>query len=282
MIIDFRVIGTGPEFFPGGYDAMPSFMDRYKELYDFKRLCNLPFEKFLENMQQSGISLAILHAEYTYGNVHMLNKTVGGLVQKHPDKLIGFAGIDPLASEEPLNDLDRYVNEWGMKGLNLQPWVQGLYPNDKRFYPLYDYCQQNKLPVAIHASINFSMNRKIDYSRPLHLDEIACDFPSLTIVANHGGWPWVNEMIAVAWKHPNIYLETGGVSPKYISRAGTGWEPFLAYGNSMLQDQILFATNSLIPHERVVKELDLIPLKDHVKEKFLYKNAMRILGLSSR
>ena len=281
MIIDFRIIGTGAEFFPGGYAAMPSFMDRYKELYDFRRLCNLPFEDFLKNMQQSGISLAVLHAEYSYGDVHLLNKTVGELVQKHPDNLIGFAGIDPSASEDPVKDLDRYVNEWNMKGLNLQPWVQGLYPNDRKFYPLYDYCQQSKMPVAIHASINFSVNKKIDYSRPLHLDEIACDFPDLTIVANHGGWPWVNEMIAVAWKHPNVYLETGGVSPKYISRSGTGWELFLTYGNSILQDQILFATNSLIPHERVVKELDLLPLKDHVKDKFLYKNAMRILGLSS-
>jgi len=281
MIIDFRIIGTGPEFFPGGYGAMPSFMDRYKELYDFRRLCSLPFDDFLKNMQQSGISLAVLHAEYSYGDVHLLNKTVGELVKNHPDNLIGFAGIDPLASEEPVSDLDRYVSEWNMKGLNLQPWVQGLYPNDRKFYPLYDYCQQSKMPVAIHASINFSVDRKIDYSRPLHLDEIACDFPNLTIVANHGGWPWVNEMIAVAWKHPNVFIETGAISPKYLSRSGTGWEPFLTYGNSILQDQILFATNSLIPHERVVKELDLLPLKDDVKDKFLYKNAMRILGLSS-
>jgi len=281
MIIDFRVSGTGPEFFPGGYDAMPSFMDRYKELYDFKRLCSLPFEKFLENMQQSGISLAVLHAEYAYGDVHVLNKTVGELVQKHPDKLIGFAGVDPLASENAVEDLDQYINEWNMKGLNLQPWVQGLYANDKRLYPLYDYCQQKGIPVAIHASINFSVNRKIDYSRPLYLDEIACEFPELTIVANHGGWPWVNEMVAVAWKHPNVYIETGGISPKYISRPGTGWELFLTYGNSVLQDQIVFATDSLIPHERVVKELDLLRLKDHVKEKFLHKNAMRILGVSS-
>ena len=281
MIIDFRIIGTGPEFFPGGYDAMPSFMDRYKELYDFRRLCSLPFEDFLKNMQQSGISLAVLHAEYSYGDVDLLNKTVGELVKNHPDNLIGFAGIDPSALQDPLSGLDRYVNEWNMKGLNLQPWVQGLYPNDRKFYPIYDYCQQSKMPVAIHASINFSVDKKIDYSRPLHLDEIACDFPDLTIVANHGGWPWVNEMIAVAWKHPNVFIETGAVSPKYLSRSGTGWEPFLTYGNSILQDQILFATNSLIPHERVVKELELLPLKDDVKDKFLYKNAMRILGLSS-
>ena len=281
MIIDFRIIGTGPEFFPGGYDAMPPFMDRYKQLYDFRRLCSLSFEEFVDNMEKNGISLAVLHAEYTYGDVHILNKIVGESVQKHPGKLIGFAGVDPLTLEGSVECLDQYINKWNMKGLNLQPWVQGLYANDKRLYPLYEYCQEKGIPVAIHSSINFSTNQKIDFGRPLYLDAIACDFPELTIIANHGGWPWVSEMIAVAWKHPRVYIETGGVSPKYISKAGTGWEPFLLYGDSILQDQILFATNSLIPHERVVRELDLLPLKDEVKEKFLYKNAVSVLGLSS-
>jgi predicted TIM-barrel fold metal-dependent hydrolase len=69
------------------------------------------------------------------------------------------------------------------------------------------------------------------------------------------------------------------VSPKYIARPGTGWELFLTYGNSVLQDQILFATDSLIPHERAVGEIDQLPLKDEVKEKLLYRNAMRVLGL---
>ena len=279
MIIDFRIIGTGEEFWIGGYESLPAFMERYKQLYDFERLCTLPFEAFLQEMEKSGVSLAVLHAEHSYGCANLLNKTVGQQVKKHPDKLIGFAGVDPLASEDPVSDLDRYVNEWGMKGLNLQPWVQGWYANDKRLYPLYSYCQQKGLPVAIHASLNFALHRRIDYSHPLYLEEIACDFPQLTIVANHGGWPWVNEMVAVAWKHPNVYLEIGGVSPKYIARPGTGWELFLTYANSLLQDQILFATDSLIPHERAVKEVDLLPLKDEVKEKLLYMNAMRVLNL---
>ena len=281
MIIDFRIIGTGKEFFVGGYEAIPSFMDRYKAIYDFKRLSSLPFEDFLDDMKKSGISLAVLQAEYSYGNIHQLNKRVGETVKKHKGLLIGFAGIDPTASETPVSDLDRYINDWDMRGLNLQPWVQGWACNDKRYYPLYSYCQQKRIPVAVHSSINFSVNRKIEYSHPLYLDEIACNFPELTIIANHAGWPWVNEMVAVAWKHPNVYLETGGVSPKYLQKPGTGWDLFLTYGNSVLQDQILFATDSLIPHERVVKELDELPMKDRVKEKFLYENAMRILNLSS-
>jgi hypothetical protein len=280
MIIDFRVQGTGRKFFVGGYESMPSFMDRYKQLYDFKRICDLPFEVFVTEMEENGISLAVLHAEFAYGDIDKLNETVGMYLRRYPDKLIGFAGIDPSSSHDLLSAVDYYITRWGMKGLNLQTCVQGWYANDRRLYPLYAYCQEKGIPVAIHASINFALNRKIDYGHPLYLQEIACDFPKLIIVANHGGWPWVNEMVAVAWKHQNVYIEVGGISPKYISKIGTGWEPFLTYGNSILQDQILFATDSLIPHERAVKELETLPLKDHVKEKFLYKNAMRLLDLS--
>ena len=71
------------------------------------------------------------------------------------------------------------------------------------------------------------------------------------------------------------------LSPLNTSAPGTGWEPLLVYGNSLLQDQILFATDSLIPHDRAVKELDMLQLKDDVKEKLLYRNAMRVLNLSS-
>ena len=280
MILDFRIIGTGEEFFPGGYEALPPFMERYKQLYDFERMCTLPFEDLLGEMQKSGVSKAVLHAEYSFGDAELLNKTVAEKVKEHPDLLIGFAGLDHPSSADPLADLDRYVKQWNMKGLNLQPWVQGWYPNDKRFYPLYSYCQDSGIPVAIHTSLNFALHRKIDYGHPLYLDEVACDFPELAIVANHGGWPWVNDMVAVAWKRPNVYLEIGAVSPKYIARPGTGWELLMTYGNSLLQDQILFATDSLIPHERAVKEVDMLPLKDVVKEKLLYQNGARLLGLA--
>jgi len=84
-------------------------------------------------------------------------------------------------------------------------------------------------------------------------------------------------MVAVAWKHKNVYLEIGGVSPKYMAKQGSGWEPLLTYA-TVLQDQILFATDSIVPHGRVVKEVYGLPIKDEIKEKLLYKNALRILG----
>jgi len=73
-VVDFRIIGTGKDFFPGGYEGMPPFMDRYKQLYDFKRLCSLPMDEFIDQMAQSGVSLAVLQAEYSYGDINLLNQ----------------------------------------------------------------------------------------------------------------------------------------------------------------------------------------------------------------
>jgi predicted TIM-barrel fold metal-dependent hydrolase len=101
----------------------------------------------------------------------------------------------------------------------------------------------------------------------------------LKLVANHGGWPWVLEMMAVAWKHSNVYIELGGVSPKYFGTPGSGWEPLMQYGNSLLQDQVLFATDNMLPHQRCVDELRALSLKDSVKEKWFGLNAAGLLGL---
>ena len=136
------------------------------------------------------------------------------------------------------------------------------------------------LVVTIHSSINFTIDRTIDFSRPIYIDHIACDFPDLKIVGNHGGWPWVTEMVAVAWKHKNVYIEIGAVAPKYIGMPGTGWEPLMVYGNSLLQDRVLFATDDMIPWQRAVAELQALPLKDKVKEKWLGLNAARLLELN--
>ena len=85
--------------------------------------------------------------------------------------------------------------------------------------------------------------------------------------------------MAIAWKHPNVCIELGAVSPRYFATPGSGWEPLMQYGNSLLQDQVLFATDNMLPHKRCVEELKALPLKDEVKEKRLGGNAVRLVGL---
>jgi predicted TIM-barrel fold metal-dependent hydrolase len=109
---------------------------------------------------------------------------------------------------------------------------------------------------------------------------VAGHFPELKIVAGHGGWPWVNEMMAVLWRHDNVYTDIGAIRPRYIGSPGAGWETLVRYGNTLLQDKIVFATAwPAQDFKENIREVRGLPLKDDVKAKWLGLNAKRILGL---
>lgn len=284
MIIDFRMVPPmraymDPEeaqrILPNSY--LRGYLGTYE---DVDVLPQVTVDHLIHGMAEGGVDKAVLQGEWAIGDYRKENDAVHDIVQSHPDRfLAGYLCVNPLEDDDMAGIVEEEVKERGFRGVNIQPWAYRLRCNDKRFYPVYTKCLELGIPVTIHSSINFTIDRTIDYGRPLYLDEVACDFPDLTIVANHGGWPWVNEMVAVAWKHPNVYIEIGAVSPKYIGTPGTGWEPLMVYGNSLLQDRVLFATDCMLPHKRCVEELKALPLKDSVKEKWLGANAARILGL---
>ncbi len=283
MIIDFRARLPFKEQFPDIEPddlKLPYFMSHYEEVYSNALMADVTTETLLSSMEANGVDKAVVQAEWEFGDYKALNQAVKNMVDAFPDKLIGFCTVNPAESRGMAKEVREWVEEGGMRGVNLQPWAYKLYAHDRVFYPLYETCVDLDIPVTIHTSVNFSLTRPIDFGRPLYLDFVACDFPELKIVANHGGWPWVNEMVAVAWKHPNVYIETGAVSPKYIGRPGTGWETLVQYGNSLLQNQILFASEwPLLSFERLLPETRALPLKDKVKDKYLGQNAARLLGL---
>ena len=138
---------------------------------------------------------------------------------------------------------------------------------------------EKNLLVALHTGINYTTNQPMAGENPILLDEIACDFPDLTIVASHGGWPWISEMVAVARKHPQIYIEFGGLAPKYIGSQGTGWEVMYRFMNSVLKDQILYGTDwPTMDHQRTVKEWEAIELKLEVRKALMVGNARKLIG----
>lgn len=284
MIIDFRLTAPMSEWMSldEAQNIVPtSYLRGYLETYSgVANAFKVTTEDIIRSMDEAGVGAGVLQGEWGIGDYRKQNDAVHRLVQAHPDKFAaGYLCLNPLEDDDMVKVVEKEVKERGFKGVNIQGFACRLRANDKRFYPVYAKCQELDIPVTIHSSINFSVDRTIDYGRPIYLDEIACDFPDLTIVANHGGWPWVTEMVAVAWKHPNVYIEIGAVSPKYIGTPGTGWEPLMVYGNSLLQDRVLFATDCMLPPKRCVDELKALPLKDVVKEKWLGGNAARLLGL---
>ncbi len=282
MIIDFRVTLPASEWQPdgGGGSGSADYMSNYGRIYSRERGGGSDAAAMIAAMEAAGIDHAVLQAEWASGDYRAMNDAVVRIVQQHPERLTGYCTVNPDAGDDMAAVVEREVTERGIRGVNLQPFSYRLLANDKRFYPLYQKCQELGVPVTIHSSINFSNDRSIEFGRPLYLCEIACDFPDLTIVANHGGWPWVPELVAIAWKHRNVYIEIGAVAPKYIGTSGGGWETLLQFGNSLLQDQVLFATDNMIPFERAVGELRELPLKPEVMEKWLGGNAANLLRLT--
>jgi hypothetical protein len=209
-----------------------------------------------------------------------LNKDVTRLVQEFPDRFFGAVSVDPRKGITASAKEFRHAAEaTKCVGLSLQPAFLDMLPNDRRLYVLYQLCEAHNIPLWLHTGINYAPNHSMEADRPIHLEKILLDFPDIKLVACHSGWPWVGELCAIARKfYPRVFLEIGGIAPKYIFAQGTGWDPFLQYANSLLQDQVLFGTDwPTISFERAKKEINEAPLKDEVKSKILYENGMRLI-----
>jgi len=284
MVIDFRVRPPIPESY-----AHIAELEHYLRLYQKSSvLKDLNFEKgwdaLLAEMDEGGVTKALLVAEdfqETLGK-KVPNEAIAAGVKRYPDRFLGLASVDPHKGKKAVEELVHAVKDLGMFGLTLWPCFHKIYSNDKKYYPLYEKSLELGIFVVIHTSVNFSSVSKLDLGRPIYLDEVAMDFPDLRIVASHAGWPWVLEMIAVAWRHPNVYMEISAMRPKYMAREHSGWGPLLNYGNTILQDRIMFATSwPLLPFKRSVEEVQALPLKEPVKEKWLYLNAAKFLNIEA-
>lgn len=217
--------------------------------------------------------------ETTFG-VKTTNEAVAEFCAEQGGRFIGYAGVDPNKGMDAVRELEHAVRELGLRGLNLQCFEHRLPVNDKRMYPLYAKCIELDVPVNIHTSTNFSTQCLMEHGRPLLLDEVMVHFPELKVIASPPGWPWIHELVGVAWRHRNVFIGVSAVRPKYLNVDNSGYEGLLQYGNSVLQDQMMFGTSfPMQPVERAVAEMADLPLKDSVREKWMYGNAARLLGL---
>jgi predicted TIM-barrel fold metal-dependent hydrolase len=218
----------------------------------------------------------------TGGTTFVPNEAVAAFAARHPDRVVPFAGADIVRGAAALRDLEHWVRERGFRGLSLRPFMIGFPADDRRYYPFYAKCVELGVPVSIHASANWTTRRPSDLGHPRHFDQVACDFPELKLILSHGGYPWVLEACLLAWKHPNVYLELGAHRPRYFTAPGAGWEPLLRYGQTTIQDKVLFASGSFLlgrgPDE-LAAEFRALPLRPEVMEKWLWRNAATLLGL---
>ena len=202
------------------------------------------------------------------------------LMQACPGRVGGMFGVDVTKGMAAVRELETAVRELGLRGLNLQCFELKLAINDKRMYPLYAKCVELSIPVNIHCGINFSTASQMDYGRPAYLDEVMLHFPELRVCASPPGWPWIEELIGVAWRHPNVYIGVVAVRPKLLALEDSGYRPLLTYGTKVLQDKILTGTAYPMQSvEQAYAEFDALPLPDAIRRKWMHDNSARFLGL---
>ena len=241
-----------------------------------------PLETMLEQMDAAGTERAMLIAakvgpRHHPACYHVPYALVRDAVRRYPDRFYGLAGLDPTEGMDGVRELERAVREDGFIGAHFYPHWYELAPDHARWYPFYAKCVELDVPVQLQVGQSMIYDPSLrlrSVGRPIALDAVACDFPELKLIGIHVGIPWTDEMIAMAWKHPNVFIGCDAHSPAY-------WpESFRHYINSYGQDKVLFGTDfPILGFERTRAEIEALDLKPGVLRKLLRDNANRVYRL---
>ena len=272
MIIDFHA-----HCFPD--ELARRAMPKLEESAGVKAHLDGTLRDLLSSMERAGIELSVLHHIATRpGQERTINKWASEI---QGEKILSFGTIHP-DSPNWRDEVKRIV-DYGLKGVKFHPSLQAFYPNDPRFYPLYEKIATLGVPALFHtgtsglgAGLPGGGGIKLDYARPIHLDAVAADFPELIIIGAHTGWPWHEELLALIGHKPNVYMDLSGWSPRYIPAT------VLDAARRRLSEKMLFGSDyPFITPERWLADFEALDgFSPEVRHKILYENAARILRLA--
>jgi uncharacterized protein len=212
------------------------------------------------------------------------NDHVADAVRKHPDVFMAFGGVDPWKGRLAIDEARRCREVLGCKGLKFNPGRQHFFPNDPRFGPLWQTAADLGLVCLFHtgmmgngAGVRGGLGFKLKYTAPIpYLDDIAADFPELTLISAHPGWPWQEEQLAMARHKGNVYIDLSGWAPKYFP------PQLLQYARTILKDRVLFGSDwPVLTPERWIDEFDHLDFEPAVRQKILVDNARGLFGLQA-
>jgi len=219
-------------------------------------------------------------AETVTGRAAVRNEEILEVAAANPDVLIPFASVDPNRPNA-VDEVRRLIRDTAVRGFKFHPNVQAFFPNDRAFYPIYEAIEEAGLPALFHtghSGIGTGLpgggGIRLKYSNPMHVDDVAVDFPGLTIVLAHPSFPWQDEAISVALHKQQVYIDLSGWSPKYFP------PQLVRYANTQLRDRVLFGSDfPLITPDRWLADFAEADFKDEVRPLILKENAVRLLGL---
>jgi predicted TIM-barrel fold metal-dependent hydrolase len=236
----------------------------------------LPIEVTLAAMDAAGITFGLIAAWHGPEGALISNDEVAAFIAAHPARLAGLASVDLRKPMLAVRELRRCVRDLGFKGLRVVPWLWELPPNDRRYYPLFAECVELGVPFCTQVGHTGPL-RSSETGRPIpYLDDVALDFPELLIVAGHIGYPWTEEMIALARKYPNVYIDTSAYTAK---RYPPELVRYLLGGG---RRKVMFGTNyPMISPEKALEGLAALGLDEEARALFLRGNAQRVFKVAS-
>jgi predicted TIM-barrel fold metal-dependent hydrolase len=275
--IDFHVHLPTPEWLDG---SMGGYVEA-AEAYFRSKVVPKTLDELADEYRALDLVAVLLawDAETATGRPRVPNSVVATACRDHPDAFVGFGSVDPHKGERAVAELDE-IADLGLAGVKLHPSLQAFAPDDERYWPIFERCQELGLACLFHTGTSGigagrpgGQGIRLDYSRPIRLDAPAAAFPELRVVAAHFGWPWHLEMLAIAAHKTNVYLDISGWAPRYIPAE------VVRELAGRLQDRFLFGSDyPFISPERCLSELEELELAPQVMEKLLRGNAEALLG----
>ncbi len=235
-----------------------------------------PLEATIAAMDEAGVEVGVITAWHSPREGAMIsNEEVAACLAAHPGRFAALASVDLDRPMEGVRELRRCVTELGFVGLRVLPWLWEVPPTDRRFYPLYAACVELGVPFCTQVGHTGPL-RPSEPGRPIpYIDQVAIDFPELTIVCGHVGYPWTEEMIAVARKHENVHIDTSAYTTRRLP------SELVAYLRSRGGSRkVLFGSNHpMIRPADALEGLDELGLEEDVRARYLHENARRVFSL---
>jgi predicted TIM-barrel fold metal-dependent hydrolase len=273
-IIDFRFRPNTPEIINGIKNS--AMFKAACEVIGFDKRVAQPLPEVVEAVKRRGVELAVItgrDCEVTYG-APSNNNSVLEFVRAYPELFVGFWGIDPHKGMKAVYEIVRAIEELGMRGIATDPYLAHIPPHDARYYPLYTKCCELDVPVFITTAPPPQVPRAVmDYIDPRHVDIVARDFPELTMIMSHGGYPFVNEAIFTCMRNANVYMDLSEYELAPMA------DVYVQALNTTIGDKVVFASaHPFVEQAEAIAIYNKMNLTDEVRRKIMYENALGILN----
>ena len=228
-----------------------------------------------------GLVMFTVDSEFQIGNRRIPNEEIADAARDNADMMIAFASIDPHKGVMGAREARDLIEGGVVKGFKFHPTCQGFFPNDRMAWKLYEVIAEHKLPAIFHtghSGIGTGMRGggglRLKYSQPIHLDDVAVDFPDMKIILAHPSWPWTDESLSMALHKDNVFMDLSGWSPKYFPKQ------VIQYANTQLKHKMLFGSDwPLIRPEKWIDAAREAGFREEVLPLIMKDNAVKLLGL---